>query len=185
MTVPQDDRDPAPGAPSAVSARSSRSWARLEDAPARRSFRGEEARDLQVELLAAAAVTSGGRVLLLREAEEPYRGLWVPPQGYPRPGERLEDAAVREVAEEVGLDIQIEDLLGVFEDFLEGADAHRPARRVIVCYLARSIRAASPRPSREALDFAWVDPGSATVRSPAIVRAMLARLGRVSAAHRA
>lgn len=139
-----------------------------------RSFRGDESRDGQVDLLAAAAVSHRDRILLLREEEEPYRGLWVLPQGYPRPVERLEDAAVREVAEEVHLDVQIEGLLGVYEEFLDQPDDRRPSRRVIVCFRARSAGAPAPRPSPEALDFAWVDPSSVAARSPAVVRAMLA-----------
>jgi 8-oxo-dGTP diphosphatase len=142
----------------------------------RRSFRGEETRDVHVELLAAVALIHRDRVLLLREEEEPYRGLWVVPQGYPHPGERLQDAAVREVAEELDLDVQLGALLGVYEDFVPRSDGRGPTRRLIVCYRARSARAPSPRPSREALDFAWVDPASASVPSPSVVRAMLVDL---------
>jgi 8-oxo-dGTP diphosphatase len=130
-------------------------------------------RDDGVELLAAGAVLVEGRVLLLREADDPYRGLWVLPQGYPRPGERLEDASVREVAEEVGLDVHVEGLLGVYEDFHSDGNETNPSRRVIVCFRVRPTRAPAPRPSTEAIDFAWVDPAAAAVQSPEVVRAML------------
>ncbi len=142
----------------------------------RRSFRYGDARDDRIELLAAVALRVRDRVLLLREEEEPYRGQWVLPQGYPRPGERLEDAAIREVAEELGLDVEVEGLLGVYEEFLEARDDGRPVRRIIVVFRARAVRAPTPRPSREALDFAWVDPASASVPSPSVVRSMLADL---------
>jgi ADP-ribose pyrophosphatase YjhB (NUDIX family) len=152
------------------------SGAGLARAARDRNFRGEESRDVHIELLAAVAVVVEGRVLLLREEDEPYPGLWVLPQGYPHTGERLEDAAVREVAEELDLDVQLEGLLGVYEDFVSRSESRGPVRRLIVCYRAQPARAPAPRPSREALDFAWVDPASASVPSPSVVRAMLADL---------
>jgi ADP-ribose pyrophosphatase YjhB (NUDIX family) len=169
-SVPRTTELPLPGIPAAGA------HAGRREATRRRSFRGEETRDSRIELLASAAITLRDRVLLLREEEEPYRGLWVLPQGYPRPGEPLQDAAVREVAEELHLDVQIEGLLGVYEDFIDAADHSGRLRRVIVCYRARSAGAPTPRPSREALDFAWVDPARASVPSPLVVRAMLADL---------
>jgi 8-oxo-dGTP diphosphatase len=156
-------------------------WGRRAGTVGPSNFRGEETRDLRVELLAAVAVVLDGRVLLLREEDEPYRGLWVPPQGYPRPGERLEEAAVREVAEELDLDVELEGLLGVYEDFFTRPGEHGTTRRVIVCFRARPVRPPAPRPSREVLDFAWVDPARASVPSPSVVRSMLAALGHARA----
>ncbi len=178
MTAPSDPRDREPHRVRSPSERAPASAGVPADDRLRRTFRGQEVRDEGVELLAAAAVCRGGRVLLLREEEEPYRGLWVLPQGYPRPGERLEDAAVREVAEELDLDVQTDGLIGVFEDFLERPNGRGPLRRVIVCFRARTTRPPSPRPTREALDFAWVDPTRASVPTPAIVHAMLAGVAR-------
>lgn len=46
-----------------------------------------------------------GRLLLIRRANEPGRGLWSVPGGRVEPGETDEDAVVREMREETGLDV--------------------------------------------------------------------------------
>lgn len=55
-----------------------------------------------------------GQALLVRRAVEPQKGLWSIPAGYVDRGEDPQQAAVREVAEETGLEIAISDLLAVY-----------------------------------------------------------------------
>lgn len=53
---------------------------------------------------ASVALIDRDRVLLIQRARAPYLGLWTLPGGRLEPGETPEEAAVREVREEVGLD---------------------------------------------------------------------------------
>lgn len=65
---------------------------------------------------AGALVVRGGRVLLVRRAKEPWKGRWDIPGGFCEGDEHPEDAARREVAEETGLTIALEGLLGMWMD---------------------------------------------------------------------
>jgi 8-oxo-dGTP pyrophosphatase MutT (NUDIX family) len=138
-----------------------------------------EHRDTASRVLAAAAVRWERKVLVLREEDEPYHGSWVLPQGYPHPGETLPSAAVREVSEELGLDVAIDGLLGVYEDFTE-VESRSNVHVIIVSFRAHSVGGSRPRPSREAIDFAWVEPTSASLVFPPVIRSMLADLARSS-----
>jgi ADP-ribose pyrophosphatase YjhB (NUDIX family) len=55
-----------------------------------------------------------GRIVLCRRAHEPKLGEWSFPSGFADAGEVLEAAAIREVAEETGLEVRIDRLLGVY-----------------------------------------------------------------------
>lgn len=66
------------------------------------------------KVAAGALFIYEGGYLLTRRAIEPGRGLWVFPGGYVDRGETLEDAAVRETREEVGLEVAVQGLLGAF-----------------------------------------------------------------------
>ena len=56
------------------------------------------------------------QVLLIRRREEPFLGQWALPGGFVRPGESLEDAARRELAEETGVDEALLEQLRTFGD---------------------------------------------------------------------
>jgi len=136
-----------------------------------------DSRDSTLEILVSAAVIRDGKVLLIREEAEPYRKQWVLPQGYPRTGERLRDTAAREVREELGLEVDIRQLLGVYEDFVD--EARGRIHYVIVCFLARTRGDEAPRTSLEAIDSAWVDPESPIAAAPRVVQQMLADLAKL------
>ncbi len=57
-----------------------------------------------------------GKVLLVKRAHKPFNGYWVLPGGHVEQGETIRDAAVREMREELGLDIEIIETIDVFDD---------------------------------------------------------------------
>jgi ADP-ribose pyrophosphatase YjhB (NUDIX family) len=56
-----------------------------------------------------------GKILLVRRAFKPLQGYWCLPGGYIHYTELPQTAAIREVKEETNLDIQTQDLIGVYQ----------------------------------------------------------------------
>ncbi len=83
---------------------------------------------LDPKLAAIAVIPLDGGVVLARRAIAPGYGLWVAPGGFVDVGERVEAAVVREVREEVLLEIRVDRLLNVY--------SYAGRTTVIVGYLA-------------------------------------------------
>ena len=81
-------------------------------------------------------------MILLRRGFEPGRGLWTFPGGFVDLGESVEDAARREVDEELGMAIELGELIGVYS---RGDD-----RVVLIVFAARALGA--PGTSPEAVE---------------------------------
>lgn len=58
-------------------------------------------------------MVSDGRLLLVRRASRRGRGNWQVPGGFIEPDETIEQAVVREVAEESGVTAEVEGILGL------------------------------------------------------------------------
>jgi ADP-ribose pyrophosphatase YjhB (NUDIX family) len=70
---------------------------------------------LDPKLAAAVVIARDGKLLLGRRGPNAAKaGEWSFPAGFVERGERVEDAAIRETWEEVGLAITIERLLGLY-----------------------------------------------------------------------
>jgi len=68
------------------------------------------------KLVAGCLVIENSRVLLLRRGIEPQIGKWTFPGGYVDLGESPATAALRETREEVGLQVDLGRVLGVYTD---------------------------------------------------------------------
>lgn len=64
-------------------------------------------------IVACVLINDKNEVLMMQEAKESCAGKWYLPAGRMEQGELITDAAVREVLEETGLNVQITTLLGV------------------------------------------------------------------------
>jgi ADP-ribose pyrophosphatase YjhB (NUDIX family) len=94
---------------------------------------------------------------MVKRNERPDKGMWSFPGGAVEFGETTKHAAIREVKEETGLDIRIEELFDVvtYLPYERG-----PASRnhvVVVDYLAKP-RGGRVRLNHESADFGWFTP---------------------------
>jgi 8-oxo-dGTP diphosphatase len=80
------------------------------------------------KVAAAVLVEQEGRVLLVRRANEPFRGLWTLPAGFINGGEDPAEAAARECLEETGLNVRVIRVL----DIISGREHTRGADFIIV-----------------------------------------------------
>jgi 8-oxo-dGTP diphosphatase len=66
------------------------------------------------KVAAGVLIEVEGRVVLVRRGIEPHFGSWTLPAGFTEYGETVEETAIRECREETGLEIELDDLLGVY-----------------------------------------------------------------------
>ena len=91
---------------------------------------------------AAIPVTRDGRIVLLRRGFEPGKGRWTFPGGFVDLGESVEEAAIREVMEELEIEVELDRLLGVY--------SRADDRVVLVVYTATTTQ--TPRTTPEATE---------------------------------
>jgi len=105
-----------------------------------------------VDVVIFSLVDNDLQVLLVKRKYPPFAGIWAIPGGFVRMEESLEDAAMRELAEETGVtDVYIEQL------YTFGDPDRDPRTRVItVAYFALVPHdAIRPRPGDDAAETAW------------------------------
>ncbi len=103
---------------------------------------------------AGAVVHDGSKVLLVRRKFPPHEGRWALPGGLVELGEGTDDAAVREVREETGLEVRLEGLLDVATDVQLDADGRARYHYVLIDYLAKPARG-GVRLNGESSEYGW------------------------------
>jgi 8-oxo-dGTP diphosphatase len=120
-----------------------------------------------------AVIVKDGKVLIIKRANDPFKGQWSIPGGRVELGESLAEAVRREMREETGLDVTVGPVLEVFERVERQDDGVR-YHFVIVDYLCWCIGGALCA-GDDAVDVAWVsvdelrhygvaDSGAAVIR---------------------
>jgi 8-oxo-dGTP diphosphatase len=106
-----------------------------------------------VTSVVAVIVDDEQRVLLTKRNIPPFKGLWVMPGGKIDLGEPILQALHREVMEEVGLEVEVEDLIDVFEH-LSPAEANN--HFIILYYLCRPVACVIKHNPFEVDEAQWV-----------------------------
>jgi mutator protein MutT len=103
-----------------------------------------------------AVVLDAGRVLLVRRAQEPLKGEWSLPGGAVEVGEALEDAVVRELREETGLDVEVGAVVEVLDRIRRDPDGRVEYHYVIIDY-ACTVRSGRLAAGSDAAAAHWAD----------------------------
>lgn len=115
-------------------------------------------RGYEVPTLATDAVlVEDGRVLLIQRGKDPFAGAWALPGGFVEVGETVEDACIRELVEETGIEAETRELIGVYSDPERDPRGHV----VSVPFLVDAVDAPGNRPAARGGDDAaraeWFD----------------------------
>lgn len=105
---------------------------------------------------AAVLVRDDDRLLLVRRANAPGKGLWSIPGGLIELGEKAVEAAKREVKEETGLDIEIEQLAHISDNIIRDKRGRIAYHYVIVDYLGH-VTGGVLKPTTDIDDARWVE----------------------------
>lgn len=82
-----------------------------------------------------ALVFDADRILLVERGREPLKGFWSLPGGAVETGERLEEALVREVREETGLEVVPAEIAVIFERIIHDTNGAAEYHYLLVDYL--------------------------------------------------
>ena len=85
----------------------------------------------------AAVVIEDDRVALVRRGRPPAYGEWSLPGGAVEPGETLEEAVVREVAEEIGLNVEVVEVVAVLDRIFWDQEGEVQYHYVLIDFLCR------------------------------------------------
>jgi len=88
-----------------------------------------------ITLTVDAIIPYKGGIVLIKRKNDPFKGYYALPGGIVEYGERVEDAAVREVKEETGLECRVKKLVGVYSDPNRDPRGHF----VSICFLMEVI----------------------------------------------
>ena len=133
-------------------------------------------------IAASVAVFRDGKVLIATRTKAPAAGVWSLPGGLVETGETLEEAALRELDEEVGVKARII----AFNRHVERIDRDhdgRVERHFVLANFVGVWVSGEPQTGPEAGEVRWIDPhGLAGLPTTPALPDVLARAARIMAA---
>ncbi len=101
---------------------------------------------------ATALIVQSGKLLYVKRARAPRLGYWDFPGGFLEPGETGETCIVRELKEELGVQIRVRRYFGSFSDHY----VHQGHRSTVLnLYFLCSLENHDLTPADDVADFAW------------------------------
>jgi ADP-ribose pyrophosphatase YjhB (NUDIX family) len=106
----------------------------------------------------AVLVEHEGAVLLVRRASAPNAGRWSLPGGRVELGEPIREAARREVMEECSVDVDVQELIDVY-DYIERDDEGKVRFHYVLVDFWGAYRSGTPHAASDASQAAWIPIG--------------------------
>jgi nucleoside triphosphatase len=103
-----------------------------------------------------------GEILLVRQAK--WNNKYCIPGGHVELNETIEEAIKREIQEEVGLNVEVVELLGV-QDNIHSVEFHKKKHFIFLDYLCETSEEKVRLDNREAQEFLWIHPENALALS--------------------
>jgi mutator protein MutT len=100
-------------------------------------------------------VLRGDQILLIRRAKDPDKGRWSIPGGGVELGETLQEAARREVQEECGLEVEIDQIASVYDLIIPDEQGRTRFHYVLIHFIAL-YQGGEPRSGSDAAAVTWV-----------------------------
>jgi 8-oxo-dGTP diphosphatase len=108
-----------------------------------------------VTSVVAVIIDSEEQVLLTQRSVPPFQGEWVMPGGKIDLGEPIVEALKREVWEEVGLEVEVNDLIDIFEHVAPGENNYH---FIIIYYRCTPLYCDVNHNRDEVMEARWVKP---------------------------
>jgi 8-oxo-dGTP diphosphatase len=102
-----------------------------------------------------AIILREDQVLLVQRGREPSYGKWSIPGGLVELGESLQEAIVREVREEVGLEVRVRDLVVALDRVIPDQEGRIEYHYILLDFLCE-CNGGNPSPASDVLDCAFV-----------------------------
>ncbi len=113
---------------------------------------------------ASCAIFRDGQVLIAQRAKPPLAGIWSLPGGHIEPGESAKAAAIRELAEETGVEADLKAIADVVDVIVRDDDGVLRAHYVITVFFGVWLRGEA-RPGSDCAAVEWVDLAALAQRS--------------------
>lgn len=98
-------------------------------------------------------IEQDNRIVLIKRKYAPFKDHWCLPGGHVEHGEQVTDAAIREAREETGIDVEIDELLGIYDT--PDRDPRGPV--ISIVYAATPVDTDQElAPATDAKDAKWV-----------------------------
>lgn len=102
-----------------------------------------------------ALIRDKSKILLIKRKRDPFGGQWALPGGGIELGETVEEALVREVREETGLEVGIERFLGLL-DAIDRDHQGEIQRHYVILYFETCVKSGMLRAADDAAGVQWM-----------------------------